>query len=330
MFGLKYVDTPCGKYEVLKGKVYFTDRRLCSLTHLAHLYHEGLFGESKLFQYHKGFFAHLHAMSTDPENTVGKIRNKVVMSILGYSLLALYDNNVFDANPKLNPNMMWVGMIMHTITDSYSPAHTIRDPKASFTLKDSFHDKKGMEPGKLMRLRVHENIKSFAKGISIEYQTRELFVSKLHSMALDDEEFKYITKQSKQLWNMYMIMEFEYETNQVVLKHVKSLKTIRGATDALEHHGDIVAFQYYENQPPLMHSRFDLLRYAKKDMELYQRMKDECRDFLLMYKEVLQTHDVDKFLKNVLKFLVTRPFRVHKNHMKKKTNKVYSPSSITF
>ncbi len=107
--------------------------------------------------------------------------------------------------------------------------------------------------------------------------------------------------------------------------HIGSIRKSMGAASGTERHGDIVSFQYYDDQPSLMHNRYDLLHYAKKDESLYQRMKDECKDFLLMYKTVLQTKDIDGFLKKVLQFLITRTFRVHKRYMNLKTNKIYSP-----
>lgn len=324
MFGLKYVDTPCGKYSIRDGRVYFTKRKLCNITELARLLHEKRFGESKLFQFHKGFFAHLHSMTTDPDNTVQKIRNKIIMSLLGYCLLGLYDDNLFDGKPALNPNSMWIGMALHVITDSYSPAHTIRSPYASYSVRPRPQQQANADFR--ARINVHERIKALAKGKTVEYATRAALMANLMSQLESPAEQKFAESRQKDLWRIYKVLEFEYETNVRVKgmikgKHLEKLPGYKGPETV----GDIVTFQYYADQSTLMHQRLDLLHYAKKDKALYRRMKDECSDFLKLYKDAVETGDASTFLHLALEFFRNRTFRIHQKYMQEKTNKVYKP-----
>jgi hypothetical protein len=295
--GLAYVDAPCGSYTIKQDHVFFKRTKLCSVTSLINLFYEKTHGETEHFQTHKGFFAHLHAMTTHPDNTVLKIRNKIIVSILGYCLLALYDQS-----DNVCPNSLWAGMILHIITDSYSPAHTIREPhsKHSIIKRDDIHNN-----DKKMRLGIHESIKELAKE-NIIYTKDEL----IHKLTSN----KFVNHNKEQLWKAYKSFKFEYDLNKKVANLIPSNYKVTGP----EQYGDITAFQYYDNQPLLLHMKLDLLSYVKS--KLYKRMKDECILFLKYYKDAIITGDVDTFLKNVLKLMLEKTFRIHEKYLNNKTN----------
>ena len=189
--GLQYPDAPCGKYEVSSNNsILFKRAKICEITKLFKLFSGASYGESKIFQFHKGYFAHLHSMSTDPENTVLKIRNKIINSIIGYALLAVYDDTLLnDTDRQIKPNLFWIGIILHMITDSYSPAHTIRNH--NYTKVKSVEKDKAL----LERLEVHELIKTLAKEDKL-YEKHDFIQSLLnlshHKMY--DYNYKYNRK----------------------------------------------------------------------------------------------------------------------------------------
>lgn len=342
--GLRYVDIPCGIYEIENNKVLFKKRKLCNLTSLLQLYSHETRSETQIYQQHKGFFSHLHSMSTDPENNMLKIRNKIIISILGYSLLAIYDNNVFDNNPIKQPNTIWIGMIMHIITDSYSPAHTMRNKNAHYyIMKTIIND----DLNKKIRLNVHEQIKVLAKQ-NFLYQKKHIFIqailleiTKENNNDTIENTNKYIISQKKQLFNMYKSFKFEYNTNKLVRKMVKEIDDKDKDKDKdkqenkntkkkeieieiqKEIQGDIVAFQYYEGQPLGLHNKLDFLSYIKNDTKLYKRMLSECTEYLLLYKEAIDGGDVLLFLNKVLHLLTEKTFHINTKYLQDKTNKIY-------
>lgn len=315
--GLAYVDKPCGEYVIENNKVLFHKKTLCELTQLFKLTSDKHFGESNIFQYHKGFFAHLHSMTTDPLNNVEKIRNKIILSILGYCLLALYDKHIFDKSPELHPNITWIGMILHIIQDSYSPAHTIRDKKYHVI---SYDPNKINDIDKAMRLRVHENIKALAKFNRLFKD--DILISELIKKKLDDEEQKYIMNNTKDIFNIYKIFKFEYDTNKVVNNLVGYNITSLSSKKIKGRDGDIIDFQYYDKQPLVLHSKLDLMYYVRQNQFLYKKMKDECAQVLILYKKALKSGDAMTFLKKLIKLLFYRVYRIDTKYLKDITNKV--------
>lgn len=311
--GIQYPDAPCGKYDFEKGHVLLYHGRVCEITKLFALFDEKRYGESKIFQFHKGFFSHLHAMTTDPLNTMEKIRNKIIMSILGYALLSVYSDTVFDQKPVLKPNSLWAGIILHIITDSYCPAHTIRSPKIKYNIVPVH---KVIDNDKAMRLRVHESIKTFAKN-DISFNMKE-FIMNLKEMNQDAND--YIISRQRRLWKIYKVFKFEYDINRLAQDVYKNYNSKEHSEN--ENEGDIVAFQYYGVQPTMLHMRLDFLSYTKQNKHLYDRMMSECLRFLLLYKEVIETGNIHDFLENVLDLLLNSTFRIHNKYLKNKTNRV--------
>ena len=315
--GIQYVDAPCGKFGIKNNSVYVYRRRVCEITNLSKLFFENDFGESKIFQFHKGFFAHLHAMTTDPDNSVRKIRDKIIVSVLGYSLLAYYDGNIFDSDPKVLPNAMWAGMVLHIITDSYSPAHTMRSPKLKY---NTMQAKNIIGNDKKMRLIVHETIKTIAKQPKL--LGYDYFLDEVKS-ACPAASHVFIDHKAKQLYKIYEVFKFEYDTNRMVDTMISRWKNIPQYSGK-EVDGDIVAFQYYDEQPAILHMRLDQLQYTRNNKKLYERMIAECKQYMLLYKKVLMDGDVTAYLDAVLRLMVDGTFRIHKRYLADKTNKIVS------
>ena len=311
--GLKYIDVPCGGYKIRDGKILFEKKKLCEFESFFHLFLEKTSGETPMYQHHKGFFSHLHSMTTDPENSVEKIRNKIVLSIIGYAMLAVFDKEIGIVDAKINPHSMWMGMVLHIITDSYSPAHTIRNPNQNYNV---INDLEAIDDDKKMRLDVHAKIKTAAKEKKM-YDKKPLLKS-----LINENNREFIVKNKKQLWDSYKAFKFEYDLNKMsndLLETNASYKVI-----GKQRMGDIVAFQYYGYQTTFSHLRFDFLKYTRDKPLIYKRMKNECMEILMMYKKVLLTGDIKEYVSNLIKFLLEGPFRIHSKYLKDKTNKIIS------
>lgn len=312
--GITVVDLPCDNY-IIKNNHVFSNPKICKMIQLLDLFKNSK-NETTIWQRHKGYFAHLHSMTTDPNNTVEMIRNKIIMSILGYSLLALYDNNVFDKNPVINPNSIWIGIVLHIITDSYSMSHTIRNKNIK---TKTYNRGSSINEDVQMQIKVHENIKDISKMKSI-YPSINSFINKLLNIKRDGKSIEYIKSKKGQLFDSYKEFKLEFEMNKLVKSHIK-INNIRDK----DNYGDLVNFQYYETQPSLLHSKLDFLVYLKKDERMYQRMMNECIDYLLLFKKVLYGDiNTDTFLRELLIFLLSRTYCIKKIYLKEKTNKIYN------
>ena len=108
--------------------------------------------------------------------------------------------------------------------------------------------------------------------------------------------------------------------NKLVKSHIK-INNIRDKNN----YGDLINFQYYETQPSLLHSKLDFLVYLKRDERMYQRMMNECIDYLLLFKRVLNGDiNTNTFLRELLNFLLSRTYCIKKGYLKDKTNKIYN------
>ena len=136
--GLKYPDFPCGTYKLVPIKKKNTrnstatnketkqtevklifERKLCSLFKL--------FGDldnvlASAFSSHNGYYSVWHSMTYNPERPVYKISRDILDQIMGFLRLSVYS----DFNRDIGDRFFWLGMALHTIMDSYSPAHTLR------------------------------------------------------------------------------------------------------------------------------------------------------------------------------------------------------------
>jgi hypothetical protein len=307
--GLKYNDAPCGKYSIKDDKVIVKSKKLCQFNNFIQLFYENKYGESIMFQNHKGYFAHLHAMTTDPDNNIEKIRNKIIVSILGYCLMAIYDQDFDLDNATIKPNSLWIGMVLHIITDSYSPAHTIRDKRI---IIKKIPIKNEIDNNKRIRLDVHEHIKTLAKDKDLLLKTDFI------KLIINDDSKQFVLNNRLELWNAYKSYKFEYDLNNVIKQMlvINPIYTVIGN----ERRGDIITFQYFENQSTLLHSKLDLLSYVKDTPLLYNRMNKECLYILNEYKEAIISGNVAKFLKNVLDHMLTETFRIHSKYLNNKTN----------
>lgn len=351
--GLRYVDAPCGHFKVLRdGRVRLTSRRVCGLSDWAMMLRESTFSEVQLFQFHKGYFAHLHSMTTDPRNTVGKIRAKVLRSVLGFCLLALFgDAALVPGSPNklaLSLDAGYLGMALHVLTDSYSPAHTLRAPERG--VRVPLVPARKQDRGFITQIAVHDAVKALARGLTVQHRTEKAFLAALtEGLTL---ELEYVRGREKQLWRAYKAMEFEYET----IRAVESILGGPGKIDAAvagdlgvsknvagpgspkpagprsqsEREGDVTSFQYYGVQSTLQHARLDLLSSVRARPLVYKRMKAECCEFLRMFRDAVASMEetgpsrqkVRGYLLRVLRFLVDGPFRIHRSRLGRRTDLV--------
>ncbi len=93
------------------------------------------------YQYHRGFNALLHATTN---NKTMQMTNRQVASKIIRRLTAMFRFALLHSDPLVTLKML--GLIIHTIIDSYSPSHTFRISSAEMKNEDRHCDYNAMKP----------------------------------------------------------------------------------------------------------------------------------------------------------------------------------------
>jgi hypothetical protein len=316
--GLKYPDFPCGEYEFHDGKMKIT-KRLCTLFKMADEIAFVPEVYSLSFSSHYGLFSIWHSMTFDPTKTVVEVRNEIVDHLLTLCKLSLRDTSL--ENP--GPNIFWLGMVIHTIMDSYSPAHMLR----SNTIKDIDYQHLIHEylpkhhlvvkPDMKQYLSIIKDLKSRVSSIARILEAGD--EEKLQQI-VDEVSKKYNIKKDKSVKHLAQLTKFFYfHSNK--LESFKRQKPV-----ALKMSYDvkipytthpIINFYYYPDQKGFFHKKNDLLSFCKS-YGLYNDCVEDVRYIMNNYLETLQqlknTPNDDKainsFLKKTYKYFMKRTFRI--------------------
>ena len=167
--GLRYPDFPCGSYVFDQGRIVFK-RTLCSLIRV---FRDITNNFASSYASHNGYYSVWHSMTYNPERSVHKITRDIIDQIISFLSLCFLDENT--GAVRSTPEYFWLGMALHVIMDSYSPAHTLRC--SSSTNCQTLLDLARMNPAKLtpgMR-KANEVLKNFHP----ERTDRKLLVAEL-------------------------------------------------------------------------------------------------------------------------------------------------------
>ena len=145
--GLHYPDVPCNELVITypEYKVKYLNYNTCSIPlPLLYLFDEEGNGLKQTVQSHRGRQAIGHSMTFDPSVKMIDIRQKILRRLEILYMLALQDDSLITKCKKKEcnicyksffsnytcldpqPNIFWVGQILHCIQDSYSRVHTVR------------------------------------------------------------------------------------------------------------------------------------------------------------------------------------------------------------
>lgn len=145
--GFHYPDVPCNELVITnpENKVKYLNYNTCRIPlPLLYLFDEEGNGLKQTVQSHRGRQAIGHSMTYDPSVKMIDIRQKILRRIEILYMLALKDDSLITKckNKECNicyksffsnytcvepqPNIFWVGQILHCIQDSYSRVHTLR------------------------------------------------------------------------------------------------------------------------------------------------------------------------------------------------------------
>lgn len=271
--GMEYIDLPCGVYSVEDKKIIM-DPIICSPLDIMAVFKENISLDDKnivLYQHHQGYMAHLHSMSTDPNNTNEYIRQKIIVSLVGYFIMAYKTNDY-----------VWLGYILHAITDSYSPSHTLRSTSEKYKTVDV----------KSFRHEEHEKLKKLAKTNKIDKK-------------LENSDY-------------YKLLKLEYDLNKQAKMYVKFPEINKKYEVNRYTHGDIIGFQNITIQPFLLHNILDNLYFIRNNERMYIKMVKESCLVLIIFKEKSTVKvKINKFID----LLMSKTYKMTTKNLREKSNK---------
>lgn len=136
--GVKYPDVPCAHRDlrfvtnengaVSNVEVAMRDYATCNPVHLFTLLasHKGYRHDvlSEAYLSHNFLLAYLHSMTPDPRKSNEETRQNVLQLCKVMASLAVHDVLLQDEAPQ--PNAFWLGVLLHTVMDAFSPSHVMR------------------------------------------------------------------------------------------------------------------------------------------------------------------------------------------------------------
>lgn len=325
--GLEYPDISCGyiriTYPDLTAKYI---HKLCPVYSLYKLVGTGMHGNTELYQSHRGKFAINHAMTPDPKYTLRDIQYKILRKSLLYYYLAVKQNDIH-----------WLGMMIHLISDSYSPAHTMRN-----LMSDKVNVGRSLKPydykdditllvaSKVFKLVKSGNLHKWGIKNGREFERRVIDYLKNDSEvreALDRRrgglfggiKGKYFTeKRERSLINFVKITYYYNEQ----FKAMEKVFNVRMALNRYkwkrsDYHDEgykyITDFQWLKNQRLLYHQYYN--RIGAINDNTYNIMIKNINVILKMYIR-------NDSLRDVFKYLIKNVFNVNPRYIDKKSGRV--------
>lgn len=316
--GVVYPDLPCSVFGVttfhdkkskkLKKVVDIVGRpRLCGLSALTKI-SDRKFHRKEIYQSHMGILSFLHSMTPDPGSmTVGDVTRRIVDHLLSFAYLAWRD---CEAGKDHYP--LWLGVILHTVTDSYTEAHAIRRRNAPLT-KPAPHV---WDPADL---RIHQENDLLTRLTESVVRGTHPPMTKLQlQRALESAGFRFHRSSHAAYLRTIYHARARFEMRRALPEVDGLLLRDVGKTHRASPY-DIVNYSFYPTQPVGYHSLRDRIDLIKGHPRLYDRMIRECADLVLAFRDAFASEtSLDKktrlraFLKRVYGILMIT-YRVTKS-----------------
>ena len=311
--GLEYPDLPCGRVTLTSGnEIVFSHPRLCSVFSLVRLFTAAsrrLGQYTEFMQSHVGPMAHLHSMAP----VHGAPSSAVVREIVSHALVsALSFYRCFQTRGEEKKHAgFWLGILLHTLTDSYSPGHAVRSAGGRLVRAPA------PDPAQLRTMR-HAVLLYELAGRTLDApfgDAGQLQRAIEGARRVKNRGFVRIRQQYATYLRFVSLRRTQRE--------VKSL--LRGSDrrngnppkeneNAKANAYDVRAFSYYPTQPPLYHALRDVLRNVRGVPAMWDRMLDECADLFRIFKKGAELaaagRPPGRFLRTVRSFLLERTFRL--------------------
>lgn len=321
--GLKYPDFPCGTYtfdEKDPSRMVFKDE-ICSLLNVLKDISllPNYFAAS--FASHNGYFSVWHSMTYNPERPVYKIARDIIDQIIAFLSLCFLDENT--GLVRKVPNLLWVGMALHVIMDSYSPAHTLRCPRGTEETCTALVKRVKAHPAKQGREskkanRVLKELKDRLMQISETIESND----KQHIEAILTEltaKHKIVDKKARQQLKATAMFLFFHNHHQIKIKRVITDKIVHERKRVMDVKSELIApivtFYSYPEQSSWFHKVNDTLwmldRKGLREALLYDCSVVMSRTMKLVTQDgPITRRAVKAYLQGVYAYLTHATFKL--------------------
>lgn len=344
--GLKYPDLPCasrslkfdkmGSYDMhVQMNSYNTCNPAILLKYLSS--HVGFQKDvlSEAYLSHNYTLAYLHSMTPNPNLTNGQVISNTLQFCRVMASMAIRDILNKDPSHRGLPNVFWMGMLMHTVMDSFSPAHVFRyshynekKSNAIINVMRTVNDMALYSGYKASDLSVDVTINVLGSiaadsldgkvhirsdgDILVEFKKR-LAATRLPGAILSDD-----VRKQKQIIDMFKAT-YMYAMLTKEFRNAENLKIPTGSNAAPGN--GIVSFMYYNNQSHTSHLKKDTLMFIKSrhGVPYLDNVVAICAEIMELYatscKRLIDSQQKrqiqDSFVHATMNLLRTKVFFLH-------------------
>ena len=331
--GLHYPDIPCSTLIISNNNnIKYLNYKTCKIPFsLIYLFDENNYGLEEIVQSHRGRQAIGHSMTFDPNISMIELRQKILRRLEISYMLALQDNSLIKkCHKKCNvvcystfynnyeciepePNIFWLGQILHCIQDSYSRSHTLRlfdIKKYTSSVNIKYKLNKSEKERKLLTFRLVKKINSILDNIELYHlKIPDNIVEFLKKYIKDEKIIKIIEKNPNDISHIFKItLFFKFQEKYISdlykgRNNLPSELNINNNKYPFKKYPYIVSFRYIDDQQKcgmLFHAKYDI-QETNKIFEKY--IIKNCKDVLNMYKKHIL--DKKKTIQDKIKEMVT-------------------------
>lgn len=333
--GLAYPDFPCSTINDIN---MFMEPKLCSLLKMVKKMSTEYF--SLAYTSHNGAFSMWHSMTSNPSYTLGKVVNDILSEIEVFTFMSAVDTTSIE--PKVTPNIFWIGVILHVVMDSYSKAHTFR--ATSIADIGIGYDNDCTEICEDRKATIVNEIVTAAKqyvdnnpqkdkvdGFIIDTFTKSQF-QEIFNNDVNRNGFKtlvyymYFIRQQGSKMNIFTGAQSKsvdddfnvgFIDDMTPTNNTRSGGTVKKKPEKVI---PLVTVYYYPCQDGMFHKMNDRLSVLKKDKTLFDACVDDCVYILskfltfahdIMYKTVDPRSTAILFIDDIKKYATDFIFKMH-------------------
>jgi hypothetical protein len=356
--GVQYPDIPCNDIVITKpnNKVKYLNYNTCrSLLPLLYLFNEEGYGIKQTVQSHRGRQAIGHSMTYDPSVKMIDLRQKILRRLEILYMLALEDDSLitkckndqcdicyktFFSNYTClvpEPNIFWVGQILHCIQDSYSRVHTIRTPleptqhggepptnPAGTTNTGTFSNKERDIPSfKLVKMIGDLIDTTQLQGVTLN--TKEDIVAFLIKNITHPELQKIIQKNPNEIGHIFKLTLFFKNQKKRIVALYGNETSLPSEKNKNSHKSSNVKYPYLQSFRYIGHQKkcgksFHMSYDTKKENTTFEPfILENCSEVLKMFKRHLLA-DGDKPLgkiEEMISYVANNVFPIEEGYQDK-------------